>query len=60
MVVLVTEGGEVDSVVHIRGLGNVLDQQAIDAARELKFSPARKNGNPIPFWMKVMIEFNRR
>lgn len=60
VVVMITESGEVDSVVLIRGLGNVLDQQAIEAARELKFSPARKNGNPIPFWMKVMIEFNRR
>ena len=60
LVVLVTEGGDVGSVVLIRGLGNVLDQQAIEAARELKFSPARRNGNPIPFWQKVMIEFNRR
>ena len=60
MVVMVTENGDVDSVVVVRGLGNVLDQQAIEAARELKFSPARKNGNPIPFWTKVMVEFNRR
>lgn len=60
LVVLVTEGGEVDSVVLIRGLGNVLDQQAIEAARELKFSPARKNGNPIPFWQKVVMGFNLR
>lgn len=60
LVVLVTESGGVDSVVLIRGLGNVLDQQAIEAARELKFSPALRNGNPIPFWKKVMVEFNRR
>ena len=60
LVVLVTESGDVDSVVLIRGLGNVLDQQAIEAARELKFSPALKNGNPVPFWTKVMVGFNRR
>jgi TonB family protein len=60
LVVMVTEKGDVDSVVLIRGLGNVLDQQAIEATRELKFSPAQKNGNPIPFWTKVMVEFNRR
>lgn len=60
LVILVAESGDVDSVVVTRGLGNLLDQQAIEAARELKFSPALKNGNPIPFWTKVMIEFNRR
>jgi tetratricopeptide (TPR) repeat protein len=30
------------------------------AEGKLKFSPARKNGNPIPVWTKVMIEFNLR
>ena len=60
LVVLATERGDVDSVVLVRGLGNELDALAIQAARELKFSPARKGANPIPFWMKVMIEFNLR
>jgi TonB family protein len=60
MVVLVTENGDVDSVVLVRRLGHGLDEGAIETARELKFSPARRNGKPIPFWMKVMIEFYLR
>lgn len=60
MVVLITENGDVDSVVLVRRLGHGLDEGAIEAARELKFSPARRNGKPIPFWMKVMIEFYLR
>lgn len=56
LVVMITENGDVDSVVLVRGLGNVLDEQAIEAARQLKFSPATKNGKPIPYWMKVIIE----
>lgn len=60
MVVLINDNGEVDSVVTLRRLGHGLDEQASEAARALKFSPARRNGNPIPFWMTVMIEFNLR
>lgn len=60
LVVMVTESGDVDSVVLVRGLGNELDELAIEAARKLKFSPARKDGSPIPFWSKVMIGFNLR
>lgn len=60
MVVLVTEKGDVDSVVLVRGLGNGLDERAVETARLMKFSPALKNGNAIPFWSKVMIEFNLR
>jgi TonB family protein len=56
LVVMVTEKGDVDSVVVVRGLGNALDEQAIEAARQLKFSPASKNGKPIPYWMKVIVE----
>lgn len=60
MVVLVTEMGDIDSVIVFRGLGHGLNERAIEAARELKFSPATRNGKPIPYWTKVMIEFNLR
>jgi TonB family protein len=56
LVVMITENGDVASVVVVRGLGNALDEQAIEAARQMKFSPASKNGKPIPYWMKVIIE----
>ena len=56
--VLVTENGDVDSVLVLRGLGHGLDEQASEAARALKFSPATRSGKPIPYWMRLIIEFN--
>jgi TonB family protein len=58
MGVLVTENGDVDSVLIFRGLGHGLDEQAADVARKLKFSPATRSGKPIPYWKKVSVEFN--
>lgn len=58
MAVLLTESGDVDSVVLFRRLGHGLDEQAAEVAHALKFSPATKGGNPIPYWQKVVIQFN--
>jgi TonB family protein len=58
MGVLVTENGDVDSVLIFRGLGHGLDEQAADVARKLKFSPATRSGKPIPDWKKVSVQFN--
>lgn len=58
--ILVTEQGEVKSILLISRLGHGLDQEAIRAAMRLKFSPATKDGKPVPFWVGVDIEFNLR
>lgn len=58
MVLLVNKDGDVDSVLVLRGLGFGLDEQATEVARNLKFSPATKAGQPIPYWQKVSVEFN--
>jgi TonB family protein len=58
MGIFITENGDVDSVLILRGLGHGLDEQATKVARELKFSPATQSGKTIPFWMKLMVEFN--
>jgi TonB family protein len=60
MVVLINEEGDVDSALPFHRLGHGLDEQATDVAKQLKFSPANKNGKPIPYWMKVLVEFNLR
>jgi TonB family protein len=60
MGILVTEHGDVDSVLVLRGLGLGLDEQAEEVARNLKFSPATRSGKPIPYWMKLIVEFNLR
>lgn len=60
MGLLVTENGEVDLVLVFRGLGLGLDEQATEVARKLKFSPATRSGKPIPYWMKLSVQFNLR
>jgi hypothetical protein len=32
----------------------------MEAARQLRFSPAMQDGKPIPYWTKLSIEFNLR
>jgi TonB family protein len=58
MGILVTENGDVDSVLIFRGLGHGLDEQATEVARKLKFSPATQGGKPIPYWTKLSVEFH--
>ena len=60
MGLLVTENGDVDSVLNFRGLGHGLDEQATEVARKLKFSPATRSDKPIPYWTKLSVEFNLR
>jgi TonB family protein len=60
MAIRVNETGEVDSVLLLRGLGYGLDEQAEETVRKLKFSPATRNGKPIPHWTKLLMDFNLR
>ena len=58
MSVRINEQGVADSVLVVQGIGYGLDEQAIKAVRAAKFSPAMRNGEPVKFWMPVIIEFN--
>ena len=58
--VLVGSDGQVKQVKIQRGLPDGLDEQAIQAAYQLRFKPAMKNGQPVAYWIPVLIEFNLR
>jgi TonB family protein len=58
--VLVGADGAVKQARIVRGLPDGLDEQAIQAAYQLRFRPAMKSGQPIAFWVPVQIEFNLR
>jgi TonB family protein len=60
MAILVTENGDVDSVLVLRGLGHGLDEEATEVARNLEFAPVMRRGKTIPYWMKLIVEFNLR
>ena len=58
--VLIGSDGQVKRVTVMRGLPDGLDEQAIQAAYQLRFKPAMKSGQPVSFWQAVTIEFNLR
>jgi len=58
--VLIGNDGQVKRVVVVRPLPDGLDEQAIQAAYQLRFKPALKWGQPVSFWKPVDIEFNLR
>jgi TonB family protein len=58
--VLVGVDGAVKQVRITRGLPDGLDEQAIQAAYQIRFRPAMKGGQPVAFWQAVSIEFNLR
>jgi TonB family protein len=41
----------------ISGLGHGLDEAAIRAAERIKFTPAKREGQPVDFPARVRIEF---
>ncbi len=59
--ILVDTNGTVKEVIVMRGLPDGLNEQAIRAAYQMRFKPAMKNGQPVPYWMNsVEVEFNLR
>jgi TonB family protein len=41
-----------------RGLTPELEKAAIDAVKKWKFTPANKDGHPVPVQIKVEVSFN--
>ena len=58
--VLIGADGRVKRATIVTGLPDGLNEMALQAAHRLVFKPATKNGQPVAFWMPVVIEFNIR
>ena len=58
--VVVARDGQPSSIRVIRGLGAGLDQQAVQAVRQWRFSPARRNGVPVDVVVDVSVDFTLR
>ena len=58
--IVVRRDGSVGDVKVLRRLGAGLDQKAIDAVRQWRFSPARRLGAPIDVLVEVAVEFKLR
>ena len=55
--VAINEEGGVDDVKIVRSLGYGLDQNAMAAARQGKFTPATKDGKPVPVQLNMEMTF---
>lgn len=58
--IVVRADGSVGNVKLVQGLGAGLDQRAVDAVRQWKFSPARRYGTPVDVIVEVAMEFKLR
>jgi periplasmic protein TonB len=58
--IVVRRDGAVSDVRLLKGLGGGLDQRAIDAVRQWRFSPARRQGTPVDVIVEVAVEFKLR
>ena len=58
--IVVNRDGTVGDVSVLRGLGAGLDQRAVDAVRQWRFTPARRQGEPVDVIVEVAVEFSLR
>ncbi len=58
--IVVRRDGTVGDVRVLRGLGRGLDGRAVDAVRQWRFSPARRQQAPVDVMVEVAVEFRLR
>jgi protein TonB len=58
--IVVRRDGSVGDIRLVRRLDGGLDQRAIDAVRQWRFSPARRSGTPVDVVVEVAVEFKLR
>ena len=58
--IVVKRDGSVGDVTILQGRGAGLDQRAVAAVRQWRFSPARRRGEPVDVIVEVAVEFTLR
>ena len=53
-----TSGGQVSNIRAVSGLPYGLTERAIAAARQIKFTPATKDGRPVSMYIQLEYNFN--
>ena len=53
-----SSSGSVTNISTIRGLPDGLTERAIAAAKQIRFTPAMKDGHPVSMWMQLEYNFN--
>jgi len=55
--VIVETDGRLRDVRVVRSLGFGLDEKALEAVRQWRFDPARKNGQPVAVVVNIEVNF---
>ncbi len=58
--IVVRRDGSVGDLKVIKGLGGGLNERAVQAVRQWRFSPARRQGTPVDVIVEVAVEFRLR
>lgn len=58
--IVVKSDGSVGNVKLLQGLGAGLDERAVEAVRQWRFSPAKRYGTPVDVIVEVAMEFKLR
>ena len=58
--IVVRADGAVGEVRVVRGLGFGLDETAVEAVRQWRFTPAERLGSPVAVFVEVAVEFTLR
>jgi periplasmic protein TonB len=58
--IVVRHDGSVGDVHVLHSLGAGLEQKAVDAVRQWRFSPAHREGQPVDVLVQVSVEFSLR
>jgi TonB family protein len=58
--IVIRRDGSVGDIRLLRGLDRGLDQRAIEAVRQWRFSPAKRHGTPVDVIVDVSVEFKLR
>ena len=53
-----SKNGEVTNIHVVRKLPHGMTQRAVSAARNIRFTPATKDGQPVSMWMELQYNFN--
>ncbi len=49
--------GKIHVLRVVGGLGHGLDESAVEAAKQIKFTPARRNGQPVDYTARLRVVF---
>jgi protein TonB len=58
--IVVRQDGSVGDIKVLQGLGSGLNERAVQAVRQWRFTPARLRGAPVDVVVEVAVEFKLR